>query len=103
MIGKLLIEPARILRRAGEVTLDPNALRFTLENHGNDVTRAEVVLDYQQCEGGLPIFVIECASGDGSVEVAIVYSEGIEGVDHETGTNSISMRRVRVAILTASR
>ena len=80
-----LIEPVRTLRHAGRVTFGSNASSFTLENDGDEATRAEIVLDYQQCEGGLPIFEIVCTSGQGSVDANVVYSEGIGGIDHATG------------------
>jgi hypothetical protein len=85
MAAKSLIEPVRILRHAGRVTSGSDASNFTLENDGDESTQAEVVLDYQQCEGGLPFFEIARASGHSSVDVKVVYSEGIEGIDHATG------------------
>ncbi|KZM27964.1 uncharacterized protein EKO05_0000690 [Ascochyta rabiei] len=85
MLENPLVEPARILRHAGRVILGSNASSFTLENQGDISTRAEVVLDYQRCEGGIPVFEIACASGATSIGVNIIYSEGIEGIDHDTG------------------
>ncbi|KAF2623268.1 glycoside hydrolase family 78 protein [Macroventuria anomochaeta] len=85
MAGKPLIEPVRILRHAGRVTLGSNASSFILQNDGVESIQAEVVLDYQQCEGGQPIFEITSASGHSLIEIAVVYSEGIEGIDHATG------------------
>ena len=87
MSAKPVVEPARILRHAGRVFLGPYASAFTLKNEGNGSPQAEVVLDYQQCEGGLPIFVIDSVTGSDCVDLAIVYSEGIEGIDHAAGTD----------------
>ncbi|KAF9693241.1 hypothetical protein EKO04_008613 [Ascochyta lentis] len=85
MLEKLLVEPARISRHAGRVTLGTHASSFTLENQGEVPVRAEVVLDYQQCESGVPLFEIACALGTTPIEISVVYSEGIEGIDHDTG------------------
>lgn len=80
------VEPVCILRHTGLVTLGLNASNFTLRTDANGSTPAELVLDYQQCEGGIPIFEITSASGPGPINLAVVYSEGIEGIDHATGT-----------------
>jgi hypothetical protein len=85
MVEHFLIEPARVLRWAGNVELGSRASSFTLETDENESTVAEIVLDYQQCEGGLPIFEIERTSGDGPIKVSIIYSEAVEGIDHDTG------------------
>lgn len=92
MTEQQLSEPVRILRHVGRVVLGPTTSSFTLENR-DDPSRAEVVLDYQQCKGGIPIFEIASVSGDAPVEVKVVYSEGIEGIDHDTGKQCTLLRR----------
>lgn len=84
MSAKPVIEPVRTLRHAGSVNLGADASTFTLENDGDGST-AEVVLDYQHCEGGLPVFFIGSAAGPECIDLTVVYSEGIEGIDHATG------------------
>ena len=85
MPDQTVLEPVRILRHAGRVDLGPIASTFMLKNEGDGSSPAEVVLDYQRCEGGLPIFAIDSATGSDAIDVAVVYSEGIEGIDHATG------------------
>lgn len=88
MSGNYFVGPARILRHAGSVTIGLDASSFTLETRNDASNRAEVILDYGQCEGGLPTFEVACASGDISIEMDIVYSEGIDGIDHYTGKHT---------------
>lgn len=88
MAGKDLIEPLHILRQAGCVKLGSRLSSFTLDNDDDESKQAEIVLDYQQCEGGLPVFEVVCASGCSSVDITVIYSEGIEGVDHATGKDT---------------
>lgn len=55
---------------------------------GND---GEVILDYGQCEGGIPVFVVNSAvpsEGEHDVPFRVVYSETREGINHETGKHS---------------
>ncbi|KAJ4983545.1 alpha-l-rhamnosidase [Stagonosporopsis vannaccii] len=85
MAEKKLAEPVRVLRHSGLVTLGLNASSFILRNDGDGSTPAEIVLDYQQCEGGIPIFEIKSAAGPSLIDIAVVYSEGVEGIDRTTG------------------
>lgn len=85
MSAEPVVEPVRTLRHAGRVNFGPDASTFTLKNEGSGSPPAEVVLDYQRCEGGLPIFVIGSATGPECIDLTVVYSEGIEGIDHATG------------------
>lgn len=85
MAGDRFIEPIRVLRYVGNVTVALKASTFTLSNEGDDATQAEIMLDYQQCAGGLPVFKISSASGNSTLDLTVVYSEGIEGIDHASG------------------
>ncbi|KAJ8112278.1 hypothetical protein OPT61_g5315 [Boeremia exigua] len=85
MPTRSLIKPVSVLRQTGRVKHGPSVSSFTLENGGVGTTHAEIILDYQQCEGGTPVFEVSSASGEESIGVAVVYSEGIEGIDHATG------------------
>lgn len=51
---------------------------------------SEIVFDYGRCEGGLPTFDIASSSfaKTGAVEFDVIYSETLEGVDHEDGVLS---------------
>ena len=85
MAGDRFIEPIHVLRYVGNVTVALKASTFTLSNEGGDATQAEIILDYRQCEGGLPVFKISSASGNSTLDLTVVYSEGIEGIDHASG------------------
>ncbi|USP79386.1 hypothetical protein yc1106_06660 [Curvularia clavata] len=85
MAGDPLIEPARVLRCAGNVTLAFKPSTFTLTNDGDDAIHAEIILDYGQCEGGLPVFKIASASGNRTLDLTVIYSEGIEGIARASG------------------
>jgi hypothetical protein len=85
MPDQTVVEPVCILRHAGRVDLGPDASTFTLENRDDGSPPAEVVLDSQRCEGGLPIFAIDSATGSEAINIAVVYSEGVDGIDHATG------------------
>ncbi|KAH7071694.1 Six-hairpin glycosidase-like protein [Paraphoma chrysanthemicola] len=84
-----IVEANSILRRRGGVTstFGGATSSFTLKNHENGSERAEIVLDYSTCEGGMPLFEIVCASSASCdpVEVEVAYSEGVEGIDHANG------------------
>ncbi|KAH7361160.1 Six-hairpin glycosidase-like protein [Pyrenochaeta sp. MPI-SDFR-AT-0127] len=84
MSSSTIVEPTSISRSIGcTTTIGPSS--FTLQNHGDQSQVAEIVLDYGECEGGIPIFEIAQSSGNITMELAIVYSEGIEGIEHKTG------------------
>lgn len=82
-----IVEPKRILRRIGDVsaTFGSSSSSFTLSNQGHDLALAEIIVDHGECEGGIPIFEDEKALGHDLIELVVVYSEGIEGIDHDTG------------------
>ncbi|KAH6629331.1 Six-hairpin glycosidase-like protein [Boeremia exigua] len=82
MADNPLIEPVCVSRYSGCVNLGPHASEFTLTT---DEAESTIVLDYKQCEGGLPVFEIASASGQDSIDIAVIYSEGIEGIDHASG------------------
>lgn len=84
MSSILIVEPLSIYRKTGCTTsIGPSS--FTLQNHGDQSQAAGVILDYSECEGGIPIFEIAYSSGFNTVELAVVYSEGIDGIEHKTG------------------
>lgn len=80
-----MIEPKSILRIVGTVSGETSLPGFTLKNDNTHSCFAEVVLDYHECEGGIPSFQIEHASGNQQLELRVVYSETIEGIALETG------------------
>lgn len=92
MSAKVVIKPVCILRHAGRVDFGSDASTFTLKNDGDGSSPAEVVLDYQRCEGGVPVFVIDSATGSDFVHLEVVYSEGIEGIEHATGMCEEALR-----------
>ncbi|RAQ98717.1 bacterial alpha-L-rhamnosidase domain-containing protein [Stemphylium lycopersici] len=85
MAKKPVIEPLSILRHAGNLTIGVQPSSFALPNDGTGSAFAEVVLDYHQCKGGLPMFEIASATGNGLLDLTVVYSEGINGIDLPTG------------------
>lgn len=85
------IEAQRVVRRVGGVnsTFGGSVSSFTLSNRIDQPYGAEIVLDYEECEGGIPVFEVFEASGNAPIELTVVYSEGIEGVDHEAGSSHL--------------
>lgn len=84
-----VIEPVNILRRKGFVTstFGASISSFTLKNDKDEPERAEIILDYAACEGGMPLFDVACSTSASSVpiNVEVVYSESADGIDHENG------------------
>lgn len=89
MAAKPLIEPVCSLRHTKNAILDSKASRFTLRNNNTESCLAEIILDYKQCEGGIPVFEVASALGDIPISIAVVYSEGVEGIEHSTGRHHI--------------
>ncbi|CAI4215622.1 unnamed protein product [Parascedosporium putredinis] len=81
-----------IIRQSGrvKVSTDGDGTLFELINADNGASantpKAEVVLDYGQCEGGTPVFKINSASGaEPEILFRVVYSETYEGISKDTG------------------
>lgn len=63
---------------------------FSLSNLVDD-SENEIILDYGLCEGGVPVFQIESASGPDSMQrvpFRVTYSETRAGIDHEKGRSA---------------
>lgn len=76
-----IVRPVKILRA---LSTSEGCLPLTLKTCAS---ACEVILDYGRCEGGIPVFdIISCSSAENTaVEFDVVYSEGIEAIDHEDG------------------
>lgn len=81
----VLIQPRGIL---GSPTVHAPT-SFTLSNV-DDEDQDDVIFDYGCCEGGVPVFHIENASGpEENVLFKVTYSETRAGIDHEKGSSAL--------------
>lgn len=78
------VEPVRILSITGHQTLSSPS-NFALRSDGTSSDAAEIILDYGECEGGIPVFEVLQAASNTTIELSVIYSEGIDGIGHENG------------------
>lgn len=80
-------EPAKVVSASTGVEQNPGSGTFSLTNGqlSDPATKATIVFDYGQCVGGLPVYIIDRATGTGLIHVNVLYSETAEGIDCETG------------------
>lgn len=86
-----IVRPVKILRA---LSTSEGCLPLTLKR---SASACEIILDYGRCEGGIPVFdIISCSSTKNTaVEFDVVYSEGIEAIDHEDGMYETIPGRLR--------
>lgn len=86
--SRSFVTPATVVSHTDGAQIS-NSRSIVLSNHGPTTSErhATVILDYGRCEGGRPVFHIDSAAGEGPLIVKITYSETVEGITSDTGTN----------------
>ena len=85
LMDSAIVYPVATIGPGGSSPRNLRHRSFTLSNETTD-GEMQIVFDYGRCEGGLPIFQIDAATGpDQEIPFRVTYSETRTGIDHETG------------------
>lgn len=87
-----LLQPTRLVSTSNGALRDHESGIVTLANGGlpeGSSKQASITFDYGHCIGGIPSFLVDRASGDGPINVRILYSETMEGIERGTGRDAL--------------
>lgn len=82
-----LVTPSGLLRSSAGACAGSGLTSLTLSNRNRN-DKAEIILDYGRCEGGLPVFILRSATAPEDqthVPFEVTYSETINGTNHDRG------------------